>query len=233
MILQSDESLDVRLPDDSAMRVHWFRPADEGRYPGVLLFSEIYQVTGPIRRLAATLAGNGHVVAVPEVFHEYEPAGTVLDYDPSGTDRGNMLKYAKPVAAYDGDAEVGLTALMQHPACDGRLATFGVCLGGPSLIARRSIHGSRRQPVFMPRISIPGRLGRGARMTASREWLTSRPKLCLSGGGRTPMCHLRPDRSFAIVSNRSALIMSGTKSTHRTPSCAMKVPVSIRCCPNR
>jgi carboxymethylenebutenolidase len=130
MILRSDETMDVGMPGGGAMRLHLFRPATEGRFPGVLLFSEIYQVTGPIRRLAAMLAGNGHVVAVPEVYHEYEPAGTVLAYDPAGTDRGNALKIAKPVAAYDADARAGLTALAEHPACNGRLATFGVCLGG-------------------------------------------------------------------------------------------------------
>ncbi|WP_448662126.1 dienelactone hydrolase family protein [Sphingomonas sp. CJ20] len=130
MILRSDETLDVDVPGGGAMRMHLFRPAIEGRFPGVLLFSEIYQVTAPIRRLAAMIAGNGYVVAVPEVYHEYEPAGTVLAYDPAGTDRGNALKVTKPVAAYDADAAAGLTALAAHPACNGRLGTFGVCLGG-------------------------------------------------------------------------------------------------------
>jgi carboxymethylenebutenolidase len=130
MILRSDEVQDVDVPGTGPMRMHLFRPAIEGSFPGVLLFSEIYQVTAPIRRLAAMLAGNGYVVAVPEVYHEYEPAGTVLAYDPAGTDRGNDLKFTKPVTAYDADAKAGLTALAQHPACDGRLATFGVCLGG-------------------------------------------------------------------------------------------------------
>lgn len=130
MILRSDETHDVEVPGSGTMRMHLFRPAIDGRFPGVLLFSEIYQVTAPIRRLAAMLAGNGHVVAVPEVYHEYEPAGTVLAYDSAGTDRGNALKFTKPVVAHDADARAALTALGQHPACDGRLATFGVCLGG-------------------------------------------------------------------------------------------------------
>ena len=129
MILHGDETQDVGTPS-GAMRMHIFRPAVAGRFPGVLMFSEIYQVTAPIRRLAAMLAGNGHVVAVPEVYHEYEPAGTVLGYDPAGTERGNALKIGKPVAAYDADARAGLAALAAHPACSGRLATFGMCLGG-------------------------------------------------------------------------------------------------------
>ncbi|KTF69961.1 dienelactone hydrolase family protein [Sphingomonas sp. HT-1] len=130
MILRSDETTDVPVPGSGAMRIHWFRPAVEGTFPGIVLYSEIYQVTAPIRRLAAMLAGNGHVVAVPEVYHEYEPAGTVLAYDPAGTDRGNALKFTKPVAAFDADAAATLTALAAHPACNGRLGSFGVCLGG-------------------------------------------------------------------------------------------------------
>jgi carboxymethylenebutenolidase len=130
MILRSDETQDVDVAGSGPMRMHIFRPAIPGSFPGVLLFSEIYQVTAPIRRLAAMIAGNGYVVAVPEVYHEYEPAGTILNYDQVGTDRGNALKIAKPVAAFDADAEAGLTALLAHPSCNGRLATFGVCLGG-------------------------------------------------------------------------------------------------------
>lgn len=130
MIIHSHEVQDIDVPGSGTMRMHLFRPAVEGRFPGMLLFSEIYQVTAPIRRLAAMLAGNGHVVAVPEVYHEFEPAGTVLAYDPAGTDRGNALKITKPVAAFDADAGAALTALAAHPACTGRLGTFGVCLGG-------------------------------------------------------------------------------------------------------
>ncbi|WP_380784856.1 dienelactone hydrolase family protein [Sphingomonas sp. R86521] len=130
MLLRSDETLDVDVPGSGTMRMHLFRPAAEGRFPGILLFSEIYQVTAPIRRLAAMIAGNGYVVALPEVYHEYEPMGTALTYDPAGTDRGNELKFTKPVAAFDEDAKAGLTAILAHAACNGKLGTFGVCLGG-------------------------------------------------------------------------------------------------------
>ncbi len=129
MILRSDEFDDLPTAD-GVMRVHWFRPVAGGRYPGLVLYSEIYQVTAPIRRLAAFLAGHGYVVAVPEVYHEYEAPGTVLAYDAEGTERGNALKFAKPVPAFDRDAVSVLDALARHPACSGRLGSIGVCLGG-------------------------------------------------------------------------------------------------------
>ena len=130
MIIRTDEIEDVPVPHGGTMRIHLFRPAVAGRFPGILFFSEIYQVTAPIRRLAAMVAGQGFCVAAPEVYHEYEPAGTVLAYDEAGTARGNALKIEKPVAAFDADARAALGFLRAHPACTGRLATMGVCLGG-------------------------------------------------------------------------------------------------------
>lgn len=141
MIIHSDEIADIPVPglprlsppglsSPGPMRLHLFRPAGPGRFPGVLLFSEIYQVTDPIRRLAALVAGQGYLVAAPEVYHEYEPPGTVLRYDPAGTDRGNALKTTKSVAGFDADAKAALAFLHGHTACTGRLATLGVCLGG-------------------------------------------------------------------------------------------------------
>src|ERR1700746_2148115 len=78
------EFADIATPT-GPMRLHLFQPATAGRYPGVLLYSEIYQITGPIRRMAAFLAGQGYVIGAPEVYHEYEPPGTVLAYDKPGT----------------------------------------------------------------------------------------------------------------------------------------------------
>ena len=63
MIIKSDEFTDIPVPNAVPMRTHVFRPAADGRFPGVLLCSEIYQVTAPIRRLAAMVAGLGGRVA--------------------------------------------------------------------------------------------------------------------------------------------------------------------------
>ena len=130
MIIRRDEIEDIPTPDGGVMRLHIVRPAGPGQFPGVLFFSEIYQVTEPIRRLAAMVAGQGYLVAMPEVYHEYEPAGTVLPYDQAGTDRGNALKTTKSIASFDADAKRGLSALARNSACNGKLATMGVCLGG-------------------------------------------------------------------------------------------------------
>ena len=112
------------------MRVHTFTPTAPGTYPAVIFFSEIFQVTGPIRRMAAALAGEGYLVAVPEVYHEFEPLGSVLAYDQPGSDRGNELKFTKELASYDEDVDVLARWLQTHPSCTGKIASYGVCLGG-------------------------------------------------------------------------------------------------------
>ena len=160
MILLSDDFIDVPAAR-GVMRTHIFRPAAEGRFPGVALFSEIYQVTAPIRRLAAFIAGHGYVVAVPEVYHEYEAPGTVLAYDAPGTDRGNALKIEKPVAGYDADARAVLDVLEGHPACTGRLGTAGVCLGGHLALRAALDPRVAAAACFYPTDVHSGTLGQG------------------------------------------------------------------------
>jgi carboxymethylenebutenolidase len=129
MTITDHEFVDLETPT-GPMRTFVFRPVADGRYPGILLYSEIFQVTGPIRRTAAMLAGHGFVVAVPEIYHEYEAAGTALAYDSAGADRGNALKTTKAVEAYDDDARAVLKYLASHPASTGKLGVMGICIGG-------------------------------------------------------------------------------------------------------
>jgi carboxymethylenebutenolidase len=129
MLTLDSETIDLPTPS-GPMRTCIFRPAPEGRFPGVVLFSEIFQITGPIRRAARFLAGHGYLVAVPEIFHELEAPGAVLAYDEPGAARGNAHKIAKPIAAYDADARAALDFLAASPRCTGALAALGICIGG-------------------------------------------------------------------------------------------------------
>jgi carboxymethylenebutenolidase len=129
MIIKDHEFVELDTPT-GPLRTHIFSPVAAGKFPGIVLFSEIFQITAPIRRIAAMLAGNGFVVACPEIFHEYEPAGTVLAYDEGGTARGNSCKITKPLAAYDSDACAVLDYLGKLECCTGRLGAMGVCIGG-------------------------------------------------------------------------------------------------------
>jgi carboxymethylenebutenolidase len=138
MTIIADTFVDIAT-SRGPMRVHLFIPQGKGRYPGVIFYSEIFQVTRPIRRMASALSGHGYLVAVPEVYHEFESAGTVLAYDQAGSDRGNELKYTKQLASYDEDTDAALKLLRGHEGCTGRIGSYGVCLGG-HLAVRAGFH---------------------------------------------------------------------------------------------
>ncbi|HUD57776.1 MAG TPA: dienelactone hydrolase family protein [Terracidiphilus sp.] len=129
MIVINDEFVTLDTPY-GPMRTHIVRPAAPGRYPGIVFYSEIFQITAPIRRTAAFFAGNGYIVAMPEIYHEFEPVGTVFAYDQAGSDRGNALKTTKKLASYDADARATLDHLAARPDCTGKLGALGICIGG-------------------------------------------------------------------------------------------------------
>lgn len=120
--------------DDSLMRVYLAAPKGGGlgeTYGGILLYSEIFQLTGPIRRSVERLAGHGFVVAAPEIYHRIEPVGLVIPYDDLGRMRGNDDARRTPVAAFDADARATLDYLASHPQVAGKgLGTMGFCIGG-------------------------------------------------------------------------------------------------------
>lgn len=125
----TEAEVEIATPT-GAMRALVFRPTEERKFPGLVLFSEIFQITEPIRRTGAFLAGHGHVVIVPEIYHELEPPGTVLPYDQAGADAGNANKTKKDLSSYDSDARAALDFLKRHDACTGRLGVMGICIGG-------------------------------------------------------------------------------------------------------
>ena len=70
----------VEVPvGDRAMRTFVASPRVPGRYPGVVFYSDIFQLTGPHLRLAMRLAEAGYLVLAPELYWRFEPSGTVLE----------------------------------------------------------------------------------------------------------------------------------------------------------
>lgn len=200
MILQDSEVANLQTPG-GPMRTYVFRPVAAGRYPGILLYSEIFQVTGPIRRTAAMLAGHGFVVAVPEIYHEFEPAGTVLAYDQGGADRGNFLKTTKELKSYDEDARAVLEFLKSHPACTGRLGVMGICIGG-HLAFRAAMNREVRAAVCFYATDIHKRgLGRGMNDNSLDRMREIQGELLMIWGRQDP--HV-PREGRALIYNAMA-----------------------------
>src|SRR3984893_17364533 len=129
MILTTDY---VDIPvGRSAMRTFVAAPQQEGKFPGILLYSDIFQLTPSTLRCCTRLAGYGFVVAAPEIYHRIEPAGTPIPFDDEGRTRGLADAAATTVAEFDADCRAVLDYLNQHPGVEaGKLLATGFCIGG-------------------------------------------------------------------------------------------------------
>lgn len=122
----------VEIPvDERQMRTFVATPRGRGPHPGVVFYSDIFQLTEPTLRWAVRLAGYGFVVAVPEIYHRIEPVGTVLGFDGEGKVRGQRDAEETPVADFDADIAAALAFLAGRDAVtDGPLGAAGHCTGG-------------------------------------------------------------------------------------------------------
>ncbi|OBZ79342.1 putative carboxymethylenebutenolidase [Grifola frondosa] len=117
-------------PNGRPIRIFVISPSVPGypnaKFPGVVCFSEIYQVTGPVERFAGQIASQGYVVgksqvsfyftissltstqlACPSTYHEFE-GPEPIPYDVEGGHRFSLIdpyeilsKIKKELVAYD------------------------------------------------------------------------------------------------------------------------------------
>lgn len=163
-MIVADSVADLPTPT-GPMRTYFYTPHEPGRTPrkrsGLVLYSEIFQQTAPVRRLAIQFASLGYLVAVPEVYHAHEAAGCVLGYDDAGKNRGNALKGIIPMSDFDADARVVVNALLDHEAGNGQVGAVGICLGGHLAFRAALIPEVRATACFYPTDLHTGTLGRG------------------------------------------------------------------------
>lgn len=155
--------------DGSLMRVYIARPNAEGCWPGILFYTDIFQLGEPMKRLVDRLAGYGFVVVAPEIFHRRETIGSVIQPDGVGRLRGNDNASKTPLADYDNDAAALLYWLECEKAVDpARLGVLGFCIGG-HLAFRAGLRPEVRATVCIyPTGLQDGKLGLGVAHTLQR-----------------------------------------------------------------
>ena len=155
--------------DNSLMRLYVVAPKPTGRYPGILFYSDIYQLGGAIARLVDRLAGYGYVVAAPEIFHRLEPVGTVIEPDDLGRMRGNDAARRTAIADYDADARAVIDWLRQeNTVVPDQIGTMGFCIGG-HLAFRAALQPDLKAAVCCYPTGIHnGKLGQGIADTLQR-----------------------------------------------------------------
>src|SRR3954466_1681494 len=109
------------------MRAFVAAPKSAGPHPAVVFYTDIFQLTESSLRWAVRLAGYGFLVAVPEIYHRIEAAGTVLECAEEGKQRGQSDADATTVADFDEDVRAALDHLESSASA---LGAAGHCTGG-------------------------------------------------------------------------------------------------------
>ncbi len=127
MKLREDE---VRVPSPAGeIRSVVIGPVGGGPHPGVLLYTDIFQLTESTLRTGRRLASYGFRVVVPEIYPHGELAGVALEFDDAGKAAGQAGAAATAVADFDADRVAVLDWMEQREDVDETFAT-GFCIGG-------------------------------------------------------------------------------------------------------
>ena len=128
MKLREDE-LRVPAPDCEIRSVLISPVGGGGARAGVLLYTDIFQLTESTLRTARRLASAGFVVCVPEIYPRGELAGVALEFDDAGKLAGQAAAEGTTVEQFDADRAVVLDLLDQRADVD-ELFAVGFCIGG-------------------------------------------------------------------------------------------------------
>ncbi|KAG9313430.1 hypothetical protein JVU11DRAFT_5752 [Chiua virens] len=94
LITKTHHDVPSMLDNGKPIRIFVIAPVvpdyPHAKFPGVVCFSEIYQVTGPVERFAGQIASHGYVVACPSTYHEFEGPDPI-PYDTEGTTHQSFI----------------------------------------------------------------------------------------------------------------------------------------------
>jgi carboxymethylenebutenolidase len=99
------------------------------RGAGVLLLTEMFGVTGPMRAAADGFARAGFPTLVPNLFWRMAPSGVMAYEGPERAQAFERLAAFDSTAAVD-DMRTAARVLRGQGACTGALAAIGFCMGG-------------------------------------------------------------------------------------------------------
>ena len=178
----------VDIPAGGApMRMFVAAPKTLGRYPVILFYSDIFQLSGPMLRSVSRLAGYGFVAVAPEIYHRLEPAGAAIPFDDAGRTRGQEDAGKTPVAHFDEDRRAALDYITQHPGvAPGQLGAMGFCIGG-HLAFRAALEPAVRATVCFYGTGIhDGKLGQDRDAGSLARAGEIRGKLLMAWGSADP-----------------------------------------------
>lgn len=119
----------ITSKDGGTFDVYFSKPS-EGSGPGVVMIQEIFGITRWMKEVADHFAGQGYLVAVPDLFWRMQPnfvgSADVEAELKQGFEFRARLDHARAVD----DMVSCMDALKEDPRCNGKMAVTGFCLGG-------------------------------------------------------------------------------------------------------
>ncbi|MBD5654078.1 MAG: dienelactone hydrolase family protein [Candidatus Eremiobacteraeota bacterium] len=169
------------------VRCYVARPQSESAVPGIVAFSDIFQLTPSTRRAIDRIAGYGFIVVAPEIYHRLEPSATELAFDDAGRDRGMADAKRTTVAEFDADARALVMALGTDARVDAsRIGAVGWCLGGHLAFRAALLPEVRATVCFYPTGLQNGELGADADAGSLARAAEVRGALLVIFGERDP-----------------------------------------------
>ncbi len=129
----SVESVTIRSAEGHSIRavvITPVSPAGVRRWPAVLAYSDIFQLTGPHLRICGRLAAYGFVVVLPELFARLGLPDAAFDFE---RDRQAALDATErmDLAWFDADRRTVLAWMRAQASVDPeRILACGWCIGG-------------------------------------------------------------------------------------------------------
>ncbi len=132
-----EKDVDVKTPDGTADAA-LFYPKGKGKWPAVLIWTDIFGLRPVFRDMGRRLAAQGYVVLVPNPFYRKGRAAGLadgLDFS-KPDDRAKLMALAGTISgsgAVENDAPAFLAFLDAQPQTDKKkkAGTQGYCMGGP------------------------------------------------------------------------------------------------------
>ncbi|HEY3951535.1 dienelactone hydrolase family protein [Phenylobacterium sp.] len=133
-VTEKDVSIKTR---DGTCDAALFYPQGKGKWPAVLVWTDIMGLRPVFRDMGRRLAAQGYVVLVPNPFYRKAPATETVKLDFSKPDeRAQLMPMAQSIGApgaVESDATTFLAYLDGLPQTDKKkgAGTQGYCMGGP------------------------------------------------------------------------------------------------------
>jgi carboxymethylenebutenolidase len=118
----------LQVDDGTSMNAYVARPAEEGKFPGMVVLQEAFGVNAHIRDVTERIAREGFVAIAPELFHRTGP-GFEGRYDDFAAVMPHMQALTE--AGQAADIRASYEWLRNHSqVTPDRIGSIGFCMGG-------------------------------------------------------------------------------------------------------